>query len=77
MVITDSLDMGAMAGYDNGEVCVRFIEAGGDILLGVPDLAAAVSAVEAAVSEGRLTEQRLDESVQRILELKIEHGIIS
>ena len=77
VVITDSLDMGAMAGYDNGEVCVRFIEAGGDILLGVPDLAAAVSAVEAAVSEGRLTEQRLDESVQRILELKIEHGIIS
>ena len=77
VVITDSLDMGAMAGYDNGEVCVRFIEAGGDILLGVPDLAAAVSAVEAAVSEGRLTEQRLDGSVQRILELKIEHGIIS
>ena len=77
VVITDSLDMGAMAGYDNGEVCVRFIEAGGDILLGVPDLAAAVSAVEAAVSEGRLTEQRLNESVQRILELKIEHGIIS
>ena len=77
VVIADSLDMGAMAGYDNGEVCVRFIEAGGDILLGVPDLAAAVSAVEAAVSEGRLTEQRLDESVQRILELKIEHGIIS
>lgn len=77
VVITDSLDMGAMAGYDNGEVCVRFIEAGGDILLGVPDLAAAVSAVEAAVSEGCLTEQRLDESVQRILELKIEHGIIS
>ena len=77
VVITDSLDMGAMAGYDNGEVCVRFIEAGGDILLGVPDLAAAVSAVEAAMSEGRLTEQRLDESVQRILELKIEHGIIS
>lgn len=77
VVITDSLDMGAMAGYDNGEVCARFIEAGGDILLGVPDLAAAVSAVEAAVSEGRLTEQRLDESVQRILELKIEHGIIS
>ena len=77
VVITDSLDMGAMAGYDNGEVCVRFIEAGGDILLGVPDLAAAVSAVEAAVSEGRLTEQCLNESVQRILELKIEHGIIS
>lgn len=76
VVITDSLDMGALAGYDNGEVCVRFIEAGGDILLGVPDLAAAVSAVEAAVNEGRLTEQRIDESVLRVLSLKIEHSII-
>lgn len=76
VVITDSLDMGALAGHDNGEVCVRFIEAGGDILLGVPDLAAAVSAVEAAVNEGRLTEQRIDESVLRVLSLKIEHSII-
>ena len=76
VVITDSLDMGALAGYDNGEVCVRFIEAGGDILLGVPDLGTAVSAVEAAVNEGRLTEQRIDESVLRVLSLKIEHSII-
>lgn len=76
VVITDSLDMGAMAGYDNGEVCVRFIEAGGDILLGIPDLEAAVAALEDAVAEGRLTEQRIDESVMRILTLKIEHGII-
>ena len=76
VVITDSLDMGAMAGYDNGEVCVRYLEAGGDILLGVPDLGTAVGAIESAVAEGRLTEQRLDESVLRVLSLKIEHGII-
>ena len=76
VVITDSLDMGALAGYDNGEVCVRYIEAGGDIMLGVPDLEAAVSALEAAVSEGRLSEERIDESVLRVLTLKIEHGII-
>ena len=75
VVITDSLDMGAMAGYDNGEVCVRYLEAGGDILLGVPDLGTAVGAIESAVAEG-LTEQRLDESVLRVLSLKIEHGII-
>ena len=77
VVITDSLDMGALAGYDNGEVCVRYIEAGGDIMLGVPDLEAAVSALEAAVSEGRLSEERIDESVLRVLTLKIEHGIIT
>lgn len=76
VVITDSLDMGALAGYDNGEVCVKFLEAGGDILLGVPDIEAALTALETAVTDGRLTEQRIDESVQRVLELKIAHGII-
>lgn len=76
VVITDSLDMGALAGYDNGEVCVRFLEAGGDILLGVPDIEAALTALETAVTDGRLTESRIDESVMRILTLKIEHGII-
>ena len=76
VVITDSLDMGALAGYDNGEVCVKFLEAGGDILLGVPDIEAALTALETAVTDGRLTESRIDESVQRVLELKIAHGII-
>lgn len=76
VVITDSLDMGALAGYDNGEVCVKFLEAGGDILLGVPDIEAALTALETAVTDGRLTESRIDESVMRILTLKIAHGII-
>lgn len=76
VVISDSLDMGALAGYDNGEVCVKFLEAGGDILLGIPDIETALTALEAAVTDGRLTESRIDESIQRVLELKISHGII-
>lgn len=76
VVISDSLDMGALAGYDNGEVCVKFLEAGGDILLGIPDIETALTTLEAAVTDGRLTESRIDESVQRVLELKISHGII-
>ena len=76
VVISDSLDMGALAGYDNGEVCVKFLEAGGDILLGIPDIETALTALEAAVTDGRLTESRIDESVQRVLELKISHGIV-
>ena len=76
VVISDSLDMGALAGYGNGEVCVKFLEAGGDILLGIPDIETALTALEAAVTDGRLTESRIDESVQRVLELKISHGII-
>ena len=75
LVVTDSLDMGALAGYEIGEVCVKYLEAGGDIMLGIPDLAAALTALETAVTEGRLTEQRIDESALRVLMLKLSHGI--
>ena len=75
VVVTDSLDMGALAGYEIGEVCVKYLEAGGDIMLGTPDLAAALTALETAVTEGRLTEQRIDESALRVLMLKLSHGI--
>lgn len=75
VVVTDSLDMGALAGYEIGEVCVKYLEAGGDIMLGIPDLAAALTALETAVTEGRLTEQRIDESALRVLMLKLSHGI--
>ena len=75
VVVTDSLDMGALAGYDIGEVCVKYLKAGGDIMLGIPDLAAALTALETAVTEGRLTEQRIDESALRVLMLKLSHGI--
>lgn len=75
VVVTDSLDMGALAGYEIGEVCVKYLKAGGDIMLGIPDLAAALTALENAVTEGRLTEQRIDESALRVLMLKLAHGI--
>lgn len=75
VVVTDSLDMGALAGYKIGEVCVKYLEAGGDIMLGIPDLAAALTALETAVTEGRLTEQRIDESALRVLMLKLSHGV--
>ena len=75
VVVTDSLDMGALAGYEIGEVCVKYLEAGGDIMLGIPDLAAALTALETAVTEGRLTEQQIDESALRVLMLKLSHGI--
>lgn len=75
VVVTDSLDMGALAGYEIGEVCVKYLKAGGDIMLGIPDLAAALTALETAVTEGRLTEQRIDESALRVLMLKLSHGV--
>ena len=71
VVVTDGLEMGALSGLTCGEICVRALEAGCDILLGPADVAAAVEAVTEAVESGRLSEARLDESVLRVLELKL------
>ena len=73
VVITDSLDMGALSGYTQGEKCVLALEAGADLLLGVSDIPSAVTAVEQAVAEGRLSVERIDESVLRVLTLKSEY----
>lgn len=72
VVITDSLYMGAVTNYySSGELAVLAVEAGVDILLMPEDLASAVYAIENAVENGTLTEDRIDESVARILKLKL------
>ena len=71
VIITDSLGMGAIANiYSSGDAAVMAIQAGNDILLTPDNFAEAVAGVEQAVADGRLTEERIDESVKRILTLK-------
>ncbi len=72
VIITDALEMGALAGYTDAEIAVRAIEAGADLLLAPNDPAAAIEAVTREI-----TPERLDESVLRILLLKLEKGIIA
>ncbi|ASU85460.1 glycosyl hydrolase [Nocardiopsis gilva YIM 90087] len=77
VVTTDALNMeGVRQAHDDGENAVRAILAGADQLLMPPDPKAAVSAVTDAVKEGRISEERLDESVLRILKLKARRGVI-
>ena len=78
VVITDSLEMSAATGMalGDGELCVQALEAGCDLLLGPGDLSAAVDGVTAAVDSGRLTWARIEESLQRILELKLRAGLL-
>ena len=77
IVITDSQAMGAIANnYTSGEAAIKSIEAGVDIILMPNDLRAAVDDVEAAVKSGKLSEERIDESVIRILEKKNEMGLL-
>lgn len=78
IIITDALNMGAITDLcSSGEAAVRALEAGCDMLLCVPSVETAVNAITAAVEEGRLTEERIDESVRRILTAKVQYGIAS
>lgn len=73
VIITDSLAMGAVANYySSGELAVEAVQAGVDILLMPEDLPSAVAAIEAAVEDGTISEERIDESVARILDLKLK-----
>ena len=71
VVITDAMGMGAITEhYSSGEAAVLAIEAGADIILMPQDFFEAYQAVLDAVKDGTISEDRLDESVTRILRLK-------
>lgn len=71
LVITDALNMGAISGsYESAEAAVRALEAGCDLLLMPEDFQTAFQGVLDGVNSGRITEERIDESVKRILEVK-------
>ena len=76
LLLTDALRMGAISeGYGVGESAVLALEAGADVLLAPENVWETLDAVEAAVRSGRLTRQRLDASVRRILEMKARLGL--
>lgn len=77
VVITDSLEMGAITDeYTAAEAAVNAIEAGCDILLCPDDLQKTFEAVMEAVENGTISEERINESVYRILLLKQTYGLL-
>ena len=71
IIITDAMEMGAITKqYTNAEAAVGTLQAGADIVLGPQNFVEAFDAVVKAVEDGRLTEQRIDQSVRRVLKLK-------
>lgn len=77
IIMTDDLSMGAITKYKGGKnACVDAFNAGNDILLTGGSLPENFNAVYNAVKSGKISEKRLDESVQRILVWKYEMGII-
>ena len=76
IVVSDALEMGGVAkGYSAAEAAVKALEAGVDVLLMTPEPERALNAVAAAVRSGRLSQKRIDESVERILAAKVLTGL--
>ena len=72
VVITDSLEMGAVTNqYKSAEAAARAFDAGVDLLLMPSSIISAFDDMVQAVEQGAISEARLDESVLRILRLKL------
>ena len=71
IIITDAMEMGAITQqYSCSEAAVGCIQAGVDIVLGPQNFVEAFDAVIEAVENGIITEERINQSVRRILKLK-------
>jgi beta-N-acetylhexosaminidase len=71
VIVTDALNMKALQnGQTPGEIAIKAVQAGNDILLYPDDPEVVHSAVAAAVENGDISESRIDDSVRRILQLK-------
>ena len=74
VVVTDSMEMGAISAYfEPDEAAIRAIEAGCDIVLCPGDFEAAYDGIMEAVKSGRISEERIDESVLRIIRMKLKY----
>ncbi len=79
VIFTDDLGMGALsANYTQAQAAVRSIMAGADVVLvshGLRDPFNVVTALKQAVLDGKITQERLNESVRRILKLKLDFAL--
>ncbi|MCD8090595.1 MAG: glycoside hydrolase family 3 protein [Clostridiales bacterium] len=73
IVITDSLSMGALTeSYSPDEAAVMALMAGADMLLMPDDFQASLNGVLNAVKDGRISEERINESVRKIISKKLD-----
>ena len=73
IIITDGMEMGSITQqYTSAEAAVGSIQAGVDIVLGPKNLVDAFDAVIDAVNNGTISEERINQSVRRILKLKMK-----
>lgn len=77
LIVTDSFQMNTISGsYSSGEAAVLAVQAGVDIILMPVNLTESVQAIEVAVENGWIAEDRINESVSRILEKKEQMNLL-
>ncbi len=80
VIMTDSLTMeGISAYYTEGQAAAMAVEAGDDLLMGAAtpaDVANMVEGIKQAMNNGTITQQQIDTSVERILMLKYDLGLL-
>lgn len=73
IVITDAMNMGAIVQqYSSSEAAVKTIQAGTDLILMPADFRSAYEGVIEAVHNGEISQERIDQSVTRILSVKLQ-----
>ncbi|MFW6019714.1 MAG: glycoside hydrolase family 3 N-terminal domain-containing protein [Bacteroidales bacterium] len=71
LIITDALEMaGVREGFDDGEIAVKALQAGNDILLMPANLSNAVDAIKEAIENGKFSQRALQSKVRKVLMYK-------
>ena len=77
VIITDAMNMKVITKfYDPDQAAVMAVEAGNDMILMPDNFEQAFEGVLEAVKDGTISESQIDESVSRILSVKIRRGIL-
>jgi len=78
LIITDAMEMKAISNYwSSSKAAVMAFKAGADIILMPESFEEAYNGILKAVKDGEITEERLNQSLQRILALKFERNILA
>lgn len=79
VIVTDDMNMDAIVNhYEPGEAAVQSVKAGSDVILiskEYNDIVRSIEAIKSAVEKGEISEERINESVQRILAVKGKYQI--
>ncbi len=80
VIMTDSLTMeGITAYYTEDQAAAVAVEAGSDLLMGAStpaDVASMIQGIKQAIDSGTISQQRIDDSVRRVLMLKYQMGLL-